>query len=93
MFGVELIPSAVEDAISNAKRNGISNCSYVEGRVEDHLAGWIMQIKEGADNVEAENKNIVAIANLPRAGKAALRTSCIYFFLWHDNQLIFFFTL
>jgi len=74
VFGVELIPSAVEDAKSNAKRNGISNCLFVEGRVEDHLTGWIMQITEGADNVDAENKNIVAIVNLPRAGQSALRT-------------------
>ena len=94
MFGVELIPSAVEDAKSNAKRNGISNCLFVEGRVEDHLTGWIMQITEGADNVDAKNKNIVAIVNLSRAGQSALRTSCIFFFYGMTINLnIFFYIL
>lgn len=66
VFGVELIPSAVEDAKSNAERNGITNCVFVAGKAEDELPGLLKQIE--ADRNGDSKKKTVAIVDPPRAG-------------------------
>jgi 23S rRNA (uracil1939-C5)-methyltransferase len=38
--GIEENGTAVGDACFNAERNGIRNCEFVRGRVEDVLKGW-----------------------------------------------------
>jgi 23S rRNA (uracil1939-C5)-methyltransferase len=40
VLGVEENGMAVEDARSNAERNGITNCDFIQGRVEDSSMGW-----------------------------------------------------
>ena len=35
VFGVEVVPQAIEDAIDNAKLNGVDNAQFVTGKVED----------------------------------------------------------
>lgn len=43
ILGVELIVEAVEDARSNAKRNGIGNCEFVAGAAEDIIGELVLQ--------------------------------------------------
>jgi 23S rRNA (uracil1939-C5)-methyltransferase len=40
VLGIEENRVAVEDARSNAERNGIKNCHFIHGRVEDVLLDW-----------------------------------------------------
>lgn len=37
VYGVEIVPQAIEDARSNAKRNGITNAKFFVGRAEEVL--------------------------------------------------------
>jgi 23S rRNA (uracil-5-)-methyltransferase RumA len=39
-WGIEENQDAVKDARFNAERNGIQNCSFISGRVEDTLRDW-----------------------------------------------------
>jgi 23S rRNA (uracil1939-C5)-methyltransferase len=40
VWGIEESRGAVEDARFNAERNGIKNCNFIHGRVEDILKHW-----------------------------------------------------
>lgn len=40
VYGVELIPQAVADAKENAKRNGITNATYVSDTAENAMQKW-----------------------------------------------------
>ena len=40
IFGIEENRMAIEDARFNAEKNGISNCDFIPGRVEDILKRW-----------------------------------------------------
>jgi len=40
IFGIEENRMAIEDARFNAEENGISNCDFIPGRVEDILKRW-----------------------------------------------------
>jgi 23S rRNA (uracil1939-C5)-methyltransferase len=40
VWGIEESRAAVEDARFNAERNGIKNCNFMNGRVEDILKHW-----------------------------------------------------
>jgi 23S rRNA (uracil1939-C5)-methyltransferase len=40
VLGIEENRTAVEDAQFNAERNGIQNCHFIQGRVEDVLSDW-----------------------------------------------------
>ena len=40
VYGVEIVPAAIEDAKHNAKRNGIQNAKFVVGRAEEQFAKW-----------------------------------------------------
>lgn len=40
IFGIEENRMAIEDARFNAEENGISNCDFIPGRVEDILKHW-----------------------------------------------------
>ena len=40
VLGIEENRTAVEDAQFNAERNGVQNCHFIQGRVEDALANW-----------------------------------------------------
>ena len=40
VLGVEENRMAIKDAQFNAERNGIKNCHFIQGRVEDVLLGW-----------------------------------------------------
>ena len=57
--GVEVIPSAVEDARENARANGITNASFYLGRAEEVLPRFYEEEKERAD---------VIVVDPPRKG-------------------------
>ena len=58
VYGIELAVAAVEDAVRNARRNGIDNCTFLAGEVRHVLPELMRQ------GVRAE----VVIADPPRAG-------------------------
>lgn len=60
VYGVEIVPEAIEDAKRNAKLNNITNCRFVVGKAEEQLAKWQ---KEGL-------KPDVIVVDPPRKGLA-----------------------
>jgi 23S rRNA (uracil1939-C5)-methyltransferase len=58
VYGIEVAPAAVADAVRNARANGIDNCTFLTGEVR-HVLPALM-----AEGVRAET----VIADPPRAG-------------------------
>jgi 23S rRNA (uracil1939-C5)-methyltransferase len=58
VYGIELVPAAVEDAARNARGNGIGNCTFLPGEVRHVLPELLRK------GVRAE----VVVADPPRAG-------------------------
>jgi 23S rRNA (uracil1939-C5)-methyltransferase len=58
VYGIEVATTAVEDAVRNARANGIDNCTFLSGEVRHHLPELIRK------GVKAE----VVVADPPRAG-------------------------
>jgi 23S rRNA (uracil1939-C5)-methyltransferase len=58
VYGIELVPAAIEDATRNAAANGIANCTFLAGEVRDVLPELMRR------GVRAE----VVVADPPRAG-------------------------
>lgn len=40
VYGVEVVPQAIEDARENARRNGITNAEFIVGKAEEVLPGF-----------------------------------------------------
>ncbi|XP_011500831.1 PREDICTED: tRNA (uracil-5-)-methyltransferase homolog A-like isoform X2 [Ceratosolen solmsi marchali] len=59
VFGIEMVPNAIEDAKVNATKNNVSNCEFFVGKAEDILLPVINRTKKS---------NVVAIVDPPRAG-------------------------
>lgn len=55
VIGIEMVPSAVEDARKNAALNNLQNCEFVCGKAEDALrAGGINQfLQSGEERIAA----------------------------------------
>lgn len=54
VYGVEIIPQAIEDAKANAQRNGIQNAEFFVGKAEEVLPAFYEQREpEGASGVMA----------------------------------------
>jgi 23S rRNA (uracil1939-C5)-methyltransferase len=58
VYGIEVAPAAVADAVRNARANGIGNCTFLTGEVRHVLPALI------ADGVKADT----VVADPPRAG-------------------------
>jgi len=58
VYGIELVPAAIEDATRNARANGIDNCTFLPGEVRHVLPELLRQ------GVRAD----VVVADPPRAG-------------------------
>src|SRR5262245_12300046 len=58
VYGIDLVPAAIEDAARNARENGISNCTFLPGEVRHVLPELL------ARGVRAD----VVVADPPRAG-------------------------
>ncbi|XP_055299211.1 tRNA (uracil-5-)-methyltransferase homolog A [Sitodiplosis mosellana] len=71
VLGVEIIADAINDAKFNAQENGIENSKFYAGNCDDYIHSLVY---------EAENENLLAIIDPPRAGiqtksKEALRNA------------------
>jgi 23S rRNA (uracil1939-C5)-methyltransferase len=58
VYGIEVAPAAVADAVRNARANGIENCTFLTGEVRHVLPALI------ADGIRADT----VVADPPRAG-------------------------
>lgn len=59
VYGVEIVPEAVENAKRNAVKNGITNAEFFTGRAEEVFPAWYEKHKERAD---------VIVVDPPRKG-------------------------
>lgn len=59
VVGIEYVPEAIEDALNNARANGISNCEFFAGDMKDVLT---------ADFIGEHGRPDVIILDPPRAG-------------------------
>jgi len=59
VVGVEYVPEAIEDAVINAKENGVENCSFFAGDMKDILT---------PEFIAVHGKPNVIILDPPRAG-------------------------
>lgn len=62
VYGMEIIPEAIEDAKENAKENDIKNASFAAGNADDLIFSMVKQANLGVGDY------IVAIVDPPRAG-------------------------
>ena len=67
VYGVEIVPEAIRDAIENAKLNGFGNTEFFVGKAEDVLPDWYAKNRGKAD---------VVVVDPPRKGceEAVLNT-------------------
>jgi tRNA (uracil-5-)-methyltransferase len=69
VIGVEMVEAAVENAKVNAIRNGVTNASFVCGRVEHALKGVLDDVlRSDAALLSSTAPDIVAILDPPRCG-------------------------
>lgn len=59
MLGVEIVEDAINDAKFNATENGIENAKFYAGNCDDYIHSLVY---------EADNENLLAILDPPRAG-------------------------
>jgi len=62
VYGMEIIPQAIEDAKHNAEINGIKNSQFAVGNTDDLITSMVKQANVNDD------ENIVAIVDPSRAG-------------------------
>ncbi len=53
VYGVEIVPQAIEDAKENAKRNGITNAEFFVGKAEEVLPEYYERLSKGAAGEKA----------------------------------------
>ncbi len=63
VYGVEIVPQAIEDARENAVRNGIGNASFFVGKAEEVL----QEFCHGGDREDAAHPDVVVV-DPPRKG-------------------------
>ena len=78
VFGVEVIPEAIEDARANARRNGIGNAHFFVGRAEEVLPDFYdgkIKLSGGPAEREARHPDVIVV-DPPRKGcdELCLRT-------------------
>ncbi len=55
VYGVEVIPQAIEDAKANAERNGITNAEFLVGKAEEVLPEFYEKLSARAKEVQADS--------------------------------------
>lgn len=72
VYGVEIVPQAIEDAKNNAARNGIENVEFFVGRAEEVVPAFYAQMSEKAqqgDTLAAQGIHPdVVVVDPPRKG-------------------------
>ena len=73
VYGVEIVPQAIEDARENALRNGIANAEFFTGKAEEVLPRWY---EEHAADKDRGARPDVMVVDPPRKGcdEACLET-------------------
>ena len=64
VYGVEIVPEAIEDAKQNAKINGITNAEFFAGKAEEILPAYVRQEKQAGRAASAD----VVVVDPPRKG-------------------------
>lgn len=67
VIGIEIVPSAIEDAKANAEENGIDNVTFYAGKAEELIGESIKILKKKLSYQQLEGE-IVAIVDPPRNG-------------------------
>ncbi len=73
VYGVEIIPEAIEDAKGNAERNGFSNAEFFVGKAEEVLPEFYEKAsrdaveEQGGDAVDMLHPNVIVV-DPPRKG-------------------------
>ena len=72
VYGVEIVPQAIEDAKNNAKLNGFTNAEFFVGKAEEVLPEFYEKLKDGDDMLHPD----VIVVDPPRKGcdEACLNT-------------------
>lgn len=65
VYGVEVIPEAIEDARENARKNGITNVKFFEGKAEEVLPEFYGTAGEGETDMRHPD---VIVVDPPRKG-------------------------
>ena len=65
VYGIEIVPEAVRDAIRNAEMNGIDNAAFFTGRVEDVLPDFYANAGRRAAGAICRNATIDEAARHP----------------------------
>ena len=72
VYGVEIVPQAIEDAKNNARLNGISNVEFFVGKAEEVLPEFYEKVsKEAGDGDGARSEMLrpdVIVVDPPRKG-------------------------
>ncbi len=63
VYGVEIIPAAIDDARGNAKRNGLNNTEFFVGKAEEVLPEWYAKCDS-----DEERRADVIVVDPPRKG-------------------------
>ena len=64
VYGVEVVPQAIEDAKKNAELNGITNVAFQAGRAEEVLPAYVRSHHEAGNDVHVD----VVVVDPPRKG-------------------------
>ena len=66
VYGLEIVPEAIENAKKNAEKNGLQNAEFFVGAAEEVLPKWVEEQKRGGKDVG----NLVDVVSLdpPRKG-------------------------
>ncbi|XP_040571760.1 tRNA (uracil-5-)-methyltransferase homolog A [Lepeophtheirus salmonis] len=76
VYGVEIVPEAVKDAIKNANTNNITNVDFRAGKAEYLLGSIFKDVKQENKDIDSTSTKVVAIVDPPRSGlhQNAVRT-------------------
>ena len=66
LYGVEIVPQAIEDAKNNAKINGIENAAFYVGKAEEVLPGYYRECER--ENRGERGRADVIVVDPPRKG-------------------------
>ena len=61
VYGVEVIPQAIENARENARLNDIHNAEFFVGRAEEVLPAWYEEQEKNARGTEKQGKNTLGM--------------------------------
>ena len=67
VYGVEIVPQAIEDARNNAKLNGITNAAFFVGKAEEVLPEFYEQNSKGMENGDMLHPDVIVV-DPPRKG-------------------------